>query len=103
MISTTSSPDFLKKRINHFILFPEPASAPLPQAVLHQSNAFPAPGKALDGSQIIFYYLIGHSFTSMYNLLNYKEKFFSALNSLLQRSLKALRFPHPQKISTNKA
>lgn len=52
-LSATSSPDFLKNRISHFISFPEPASPPLPQAVLHQSNAFPAPGRVLDGSQII--------------------------------------------------
>lgn len=52
-LSTTSSPDFLKKKVSHFILSPEPASPPLPQAILHQSDAFPAPGRVLNGSQII--------------------------------------------------
>lgn len=52
-LSTTSSPDFLKKKVSHFILSPEPASPPLPQAILHQSDASPAPGRVLNGSQII--------------------------------------------------
>lgn len=58
MLSTSSCPDFLKKKVSHFILSPEPASPPLPQAVLHQSDAFPAPGRVLNGSQILLLLLL---------------------------------------------
>lgn len=73
-LSTTSSLNFLQKRTSPFSLSPEPPSS---SGCSSPRQCFPC--RVSMPHKCFYYYLVGHLFTLMYDLLNYKEKILSGL------------------------